>query len=192
METKQKILDIALQLFASKGYLGTSMSDLANELGITKGALYKHYASKQDIFDSILKKMNQEDAVNASKYNLPVNDFCGDVSISKLCDYALGQFLFWTEDAFASSFRKMLTIEQYKSDDMQNLYQQYLANGQLNYVEEVFRSKGFDNAKQKAFEFFSPLFLCYHLVDGKVDKKEIFATLQSHFDNFCKNVNNKV
>ena len=36
---KKRILKIALELFAEKGYLGTSMSDIANRLGITKGAL---------------------------------------------------------------------------------------------------------------------------------------------------------
>ena len=41
-DTKERILGVALELFAQSGYLGTSMSDIANRLGITKGALYKH------------------------------------------------------------------------------------------------------------------------------------------------------
>ena len=44
--TKERILETALELFAQSGYLGTSMSDIAGELKITKGALYKHYTSK--------------------------------------------------------------------------------------------------------------------------------------------------
>ena len=48
-ETKERILNAALALFSQRGYLGTSMSDIANELGMTKGALYKHYTSKQEI-----------------------------------------------------------------------------------------------------------------------------------------------
>ena len=43
-DTKERILEVALELFAETGYLGTSMSDIAGRLGITKGALYKHYA----------------------------------------------------------------------------------------------------------------------------------------------------
>ena len=46
-DTKQRILETALELFAQSGYLGTSMSDIAGRLGITKGALYKHYSRKQ-------------------------------------------------------------------------------------------------------------------------------------------------
>lgn len=50
-DTKERILETALELFAQSGYLGTSMSDIAKQLGITKGALYKHYKSKQEILD---------------------------------------------------------------------------------------------------------------------------------------------
>ena len=48
-DTKKRILEAALELFAQSGYLGTSMSDIAGQLGITKGALYKHYVSKQEL-----------------------------------------------------------------------------------------------------------------------------------------------
>ena len=57
--TKERILETALELFAEKGYLGTSMRDIAQRLGITKGALYKHYAGKQEILDSIVERMNR-------------------------------------------------------------------------------------------------------------------------------------
>lgn len=41
--TKEKILEEALKLFAQSGYMGTSMNDIASKLGVTKAALYKHY-----------------------------------------------------------------------------------------------------------------------------------------------------
>ena len=44
--TKEKILEEALKLFAQSGYMGTSMNDIASRLGVTKAALYKHYKSK--------------------------------------------------------------------------------------------------------------------------------------------------
>lgn len=52
--TKERILDEALKLFAQSGYMGTSMNDIADRLGVTKAALYKHYKSKQEILDSIV------------------------------------------------------------------------------------------------------------------------------------------
>ena len=53
-DTKENILQVALGLFARDGYEAVSVSEIAGALGITKGALYRHYAGKRDIFDSIL------------------------------------------------------------------------------------------------------------------------------------------
>ena len=53
-ETKERILEAALELFAQSGYSGTSMNDIAKQMGITKGALYKHYTGKQEILDRIM------------------------------------------------------------------------------------------------------------------------------------------
>ena len=69
-DTKKLISETALELFAQNGYLGTSMSDIAGRLGITKGALYKHYASKQEILDSITERMNNNDYERAEEYEM--------------------------------------------------------------------------------------------------------------------------
>ena len=63
--TKEKILEEALKLFAQSGYMGTSMNDIASKLGVTKVALYKHYKSKQEILDSIIEKMKELDIERA-------------------------------------------------------------------------------------------------------------------------------
>ena len=52
-DTKERILETALELFAQNGYLGTSMNDIAGRLGFTKAALYKHYTSKQEILTGL-------------------------------------------------------------------------------------------------------------------------------------------
>ena len=69
--TKERILRTALELFAQNGYLGTSMNDIAGQLGITKAALYKHYASKQEILDKIVERMNKMDYERAEAYEMP-------------------------------------------------------------------------------------------------------------------------
>ena len=73
-DTKKRILETALELFAQSGYLGTSMSDIAERLGITKGALYKHYTSKQEILDSIVERMNELDYERAAAYDMPESE----------------------------------------------------------------------------------------------------------------------
>lgn len=94
------------------------------------------------------------------------------------------QFRYWTENEFASSFRKMLTVEQYRSEEMSELYSQYLASGPLGYVQSIFESFGIKNAAQKAIEFYSPMFLLYSVYDSAKDKSEVIAALDNYVDNF--------
>jgi len=52
--TRERILDAALTLFAEKGYDATSMREIAEQLGITKAALYYHFDSKAEIVQAML------------------------------------------------------------------------------------------------------------------------------------------
>ena len=70
-DTRERILETALELFAQNGYLGTSMNDIAGRLGFTKAALYKHYTSKQEILDRIVERMNEMDYERAESYEMP-------------------------------------------------------------------------------------------------------------------------
>ena len=55
--TKEKILDAALVSFAENGYKGTNLRDLAAGMGLSKSALYRHYESKEDIWNAVLDRM---------------------------------------------------------------------------------------------------------------------------------------
>lgn len=54
--TRTRILDIASELFATKGYVGTSIADIAGRLGTTKGAIYYHFNSKDAILDALVSQ----------------------------------------------------------------------------------------------------------------------------------------
>lgn len=56
-DTRTQISDIALELFLSQGYHETSMQQIADRLGITKAALYYHFASKSDIVGSLIEPL---------------------------------------------------------------------------------------------------------------------------------------
>ena len=135
--TKERILRIALELFAQNGYLGTSMNDIAGQLGITKAALYKHYASKQEILDKIVERMNKMDYERAEAYEMPETEPDGfaeaylHTPIQKIRTYSLAQFDHWTKEPFSSNFRKMLTLEQYRDSKLAQLHHDYLAGGPL-------------------------------------------------------------
>ena len=139
---KEEILIVALHLFARDGYEAVSVSQIAGELDMTKGALYRHYKSKRDIFDCIVRHMEQQDGEQAREMIVPEESNEKDtgrstrhVSLYDFVEYSKSMYEYWTEDDFASSFRKMLTIEQFRSEEMQNLYQQYLVSGPAEYVK---------------------------------------------------------
>ena len=67
-DTRENILLVSLRLFAKNGYEAVSVSQIAGELGLTKGALYRHYANKQAIFESILEEMERMDAQRARDF----------------------------------------------------------------------------------------------------------------------------
>lgn len=69
-DTKEQILTVALKLFSKRGYEAVSVSEIAGELGITKGALYRHYKNKRDIFDSIVKRMFELDKENSQQHDM--------------------------------------------------------------------------------------------------------------------------
>ena len=71
---KEEILIAALNLFARAGYEAVSVSQIAGELGMTKGALYRHYKSKKDIFNCIVERMKQQDSEQASDHDMPEDD----------------------------------------------------------------------------------------------------------------------
>jgi len=62
-DTRERILSVALRLFASQGYTNTSLREIADELGVTKAALYFHFKTKEEILNGILG--DHLDRVNA-------------------------------------------------------------------------------------------------------------------------------
>ena len=92
------------------------------------------------------------------------------VSLDDFVKYSKSMFEYWTEDDFASSFRKMLTIEQFRSEEMQNLYQQYLVSGPAEYVKDLFKNMKINNPEENAVKFYANMFFYYSVYDGATDK----------------------
>ena len=53
---RQRILDVAAALFLERGYLGTSLREIASEVGMKPGSLYYHFASKEALLEAILRR----------------------------------------------------------------------------------------------------------------------------------------
>jgi len=55
-ETRNRILDAALEAFARYGYDGTGVAEICRRAGLTKGGFYHHFPSKQDVFLEMLER----------------------------------------------------------------------------------------------------------------------------------------
>ena len=195
-DTKERILETALELFAQNGYLGTSMNDIARQLGFTKAALYKHYTSKQEILDRIVERMNKMDYERAESYEMPETQPDGfaeaylNTPVQKIRAYSTAQFDHWTKETFSSNFRKMLTLEQYRDQKLAQLHHDYLAGGPLEYMAAIFRklTDSDEAAMQLALEFYGSMFLLYSVYDGADKKERIAPMLREHIDRFIARV----
>ena len=196
--TKEKILLTALKLFAQDGYEAVSISKISGELGMAKSALYKHYKNKRDIFDSIINRMDELDYERVREYNMPDGNMdeiikeYRNISTDKIRIYTEAQFKHWTEEEFSSLFRRMLTLEQYRNQEMSDLYQKYLVSGPIDYMTYLFAgiTGKKEEAKQLAIEFYGPIFLMYSLYDNKREGDDLTEMLKNHVERFSKKINN--
>ncbi len=186
-DTKEKILLAALRLFAQDGYKAVSVSQIAGALGMTKGALYKHYKNKRDIFRHIVAHMEAQDAQEASEHQVPEGTLAEDTEayaatpFSHILIYSQSMFHYWTHDPFAAPFRKLLTLEQYRDAEMAQLYQQYLCAGPLGYLSDLFASLGYDRPQERALAFYAPMFFLYSVYDGQGDTPLLQQLLNAHW-----------
>ena len=197
-DTKEKILMTALQLFARDGYEAVSVRTIAEELGMTKGALYRHYKNKRDIFDSIVERMIQIDAERAREHQMPEDKYDSmpnayeNATVENIQKYTIEQFKFWTEDDFASHFRKMLALEQYRNTEMAELYSQCIVAGPVEYMEDLFRELMKKGVLKKgdpgmlAVEFYAPLFLMISMSDKTEKNGDYVEILSNHTNQFIQ------
>lgn len=202
--TKQIILEEALSLFAANGYDGVTVADIANAVGIKAPSLYKHYKSKQDIFDAILDKMEEryKKQVTSMQMNgMDANKDIGlfiNISEGQLLEMGKGLFLYFLHDDYALKFRRMLTIEQYRNQKLSALYAKQYIDDPLSYQGMVF---GFlsgagtmkqENPQIMALHFYAPMYLMLTLCDCHPEReKEVLTVLEQHIKQFNRLYQNK-
>lgn len=116
-----------------------------------------------------------------------------NTSLQSIQKYTIEQFRFWTEDEFASGFRKMLTLEQYRNEEMAKLYSQCIVAGPVAYMEDLFREliqKGVlkeENPRQLAVEYYAVLFLLINMFDKTGETGDYVEILSNHMKHFMEN-----
>lgn len=181
-DTGRRIMTEALRLFARDGYEAVSVESIAAAVGIRAPSLYKHYRSKRDVFDSILREMERRDAENAERFSLPTQTreaapgTYEGVSAEAVRAFGEQMFRYWTQDEFAAAFRRMLTVEQYRSGEMNALYHQYLGTGPLQYTADLLGSE------EAALALYAPMHLLYGAADRADDPERVCQLLSRYLD----------
>ena len=199
MDTKKKILDVALTLFSEKGYGNVYVGQIAEGVGIKAPSLYKHYKSKQDIFNAILDEMRERYNQKAADLNMNGSDYLADselyknVSEDELVKMGIGLFSFFLHDEYECKFRKMLTIEQFSDKELSKLFSdQYFdeplkyQSGLLHFLIMQGKLKE-DDADIMALQFFAPIYLLMTVCDRQPNReKECLRKLEKHVRQFSR------
>ena len=77
--TKQKILDKALELFSAQGYDSVGVGEIAKAVGIKAPSLYNHFPSKQAIFDAIVESTAAQYEADTDQFSIPVQNVGKDI-----------------------------------------------------------------------------------------------------------------
>lgn len=195
--TKEIILFESLKLFADNGYDGVTVRDIAEKVGIKQSSLYKHYKSKQEIFDTLVDTMQTHFADASTSFQLPKGELqemaknyaTGGCEVLKKISSEI--FHFYLKDPYASQFRKMLSIEKYRNGDIDRIYREVYIDTAISYQATLFEEmikQGFMrevNPKVMALQFFAPIFLLLNKYDGIAEKeKEAIEMLGKHIEQF--------
>lgn len=182
--TKEKILREALDQFSQRGFDAVSVSDISRGLGLTKSALYKHFPDKRGIFEGIIKRMEAMDRAAAEETGVPADsrelspESYEIAQIENLKAFALDRFDYWTCDEWGRKFRRMLTLEQYTSDEMGKLYDAYLGAGPLEYVQDILKDR------EKALEFYGGVYLLISVWDRAKDRNAVRERAKEYIEQF--------
>ena len=186
--TREEILDVALSLFSTKGYDATSLSDISAMLGVSKAALFKHFDSKEEILFSVMKMMDEEDRNRARDMNVPEDrkseseEDYRDINKDDFISYALSQFEYWTENKRASEYRKFLSLERLRREELRVKWEENFVSGPLSYTKDVMEALGNDGYEKKAMRLWSLMFLSYFLFDSGEDKEKLKTNLKEEFE----------
>lgn len=111
--TKKRTLATALEMFSQKGFAGTNIRELTASLGLVKSSLYKHFGSKEEIWDTLLAEMS---AYYEARFGSPAHIPPVPDSLEEFVAMTMRMVDFTVHDEKVIMTRKLLMIEQFRDD----------------------------------------------------------------------------
>ena len=173
--TKERILEAALEMFSQNGYAGTNIRELSASLGLVKSGVYKHYESKEAIWNALLDEMVSyyADHFGSAEHLPPVPD-----SPEEFVAMTMRMVGLTIHDEQIVKTRKVLTLEQFRDDRARELATKHFLTGLTEMFTPIFAGmmdKGLirrDDPAMLAFAYATPISALIHLCDREPEKTE--------------------
>ena len=196
--TKQEILDAALELFSVKGFEATSLSTIADTVGIRKASLYSHFENKQAILDALVKDVLEQYAAHSIFAGAAPEKPAGEEGEHALtpdtaAQMIQGQIRYILHDPHISKARKMLLIEQFQNPELAKL------QTKQNYTDVLQHFTGLmkhlirqgvlmeDEPEIMAAQFCLPISVWINLCDREPEREpEAMELIEKHIRQFFK------
>ena len=174
-DTKERILMAALDMFSQNGYAGTNIRELAASLGMGKSSLYRHFESKEAIWNALLDRMiaYYGERFGSAEHLPPAPDSLEDFVLMTMRMVNLT-----IRDEQIVKTRKVLTLEQYRDERARDLATKHFLTGLTEMFTRIFSvmmEKGLlkkDDPAMLAFAYTAPISALIHLCDRDPEKTE--------------------
>jgi len=189
-DTKERILAAALELFSRNGYAGTNIRELTASLGLGKSSMYRHFESKEEIWNTLLDEMT---AYYAERFGSPDHLPPVPDSHEELVAMTMRMADLTIHDEQIVMTRKLLQIEQFRDKRARRLATRHFLTGLTEMFTPVFAGmmqKGliqWDDPAMLAFAYTTPISALIHLCDREPEKtEETMARLEAFSRHFIK------
>ena len=189
-DTKERILAAALEMFSQNGYAGTNIRELTASLGLVKSSMYKHFESKEDIWNTLLDEMiaYYDNHFGSPQHLPPVPD-----SLDDLVAMTLHMVDFTVHDERIIMTRKLLTIEQFRDQRARDLATRHFLTGLKEMFTPIFAGmmdKGLlrrEDPAMLAFAYTTPISALIHLCDREPERTdEVMVQVEAFSRHFIK------
>lgn len=195
-KTKERILDAALGMFSQKGYAGTNIRELTASLGLVKSSMYKHFRSKEEIWNALLDEMilYYKERFGSPDHLPPAPD-----SLEGLVSLTMRMVDLTVHDEKIVKTRKVLTIEQFRDERARALATNHFLTGLTDMFSRIFESMMErrllrpDDPGILAFAYTAPISALIHLCDREPEKTdEAIAKIETFSRHFISVYGNKM
>ena len=174
-DTKDRILEAALEIFSRDGYAGANLKDIAEAVGVVKSGFYRHYAGKEELWNAVL---DDTERYYAERFGSSDNMPAIPQSTDELKVLTLRMLDFTMHDEKIIMTRKILLIEQFRDARVCALATKHFGTGPEALFTKIFAGMMENGSLRRgdpamlAFAYAAPISTLVQLCDREPERQE--------------------